>query len=393
MYSPAATRSSSRATSCTPTRTRASTSSSTRARTRTSFRRQGSASRTTQAPRRWATSPALVLVAAFACQSSPFTAGPSGNLIPDVVGVGPNATFAIASRAGLLGLGADGKVLGHIVKLPNGSIPSTPVLHPDGKRLFFIVSDTMAGTGFGSDVWSVNIDGTGLTPILEHEAANVFYASPTIAASGESMYVHRREAKDDDAHPGVYLEAVDTIERVDLTSGKRQTLIKDGAEPTIAPDGKTLVFVHMDRGQQAGLWSASVDDPKAGPFLKTGDRFWFLQAPRVSPMGNEITWSSAGRSSSRLIPPAISKPSGTSSGARVAHLDIPSELYVATMDGRSLRAITTTGDDVIPAWSHDGKKIAYIALATFYVVSAANGEVTVSRQGIGINYGDPIWLR
>ncbi|TMC25743.1 MAG: hypothetical protein E6J27_14555 [Chloroflexi bacterium] len=110
-------------------------------------------------------------------------------------------------------------------------------------------------------------------------------------------------------------------------------------------------------------------------------------------MGNEITWSSAGRSSSRLIPPAISKPSGTSSGARVAHLDIPSELYVATMDGRSLRAITTTGDDVIPAWSHDGKKIAYIALATFYVVSAANGEVTVSRQGIGINYGDPIWLR
>jgi len=125
---------------------------------------------------------AVVLVAAFACQSSPFTAGPSGNLIPDVVGVGPNATFAIASRAGLLGLGADGKVLGHIVKLPNGGIPSTPVLHPDGKRLFFIVSDTMAGTGFGSDVWSVNIDGTGLTPILEHEATNVFYASPTIAA-------------------------------------------------------------------------------------------------------------------------------------------------------------------------------------------------------------------
>ena len=37
---------------------------------------------------------AVVLVAAFACQSSPFTAGPSGNLIPDVVGVGPNATFA-----------------------------------------------------------------------------------------------------------------------------------------------------------------------------------------------------------------------------------------------------------------------------------------------------------
>jgi Tol biopolymer transport system component len=335
---------------------------------------------------------ALLVVALFACQSSPFTAGPAGAVIPDAVGVGPNATFAIASRAGLLGLAADGKVLGHIVKVPAGGVPSTPVLHPDRKRLFFVVSETTAGTGFGSDVWSVNIDGTGLAPVLEHETANVFYASPTIAPAGDVMYIHRREAKDDEAHPGVYLEAIDTIEVLDLATGKHKTIIKDGAEPTIAPDGKTLVFVHMDRGQQAGLWATSTDDPKAAPFLKTGDRFWFLQAPRISPTGGEITWSSAGRSSSRAIPPAIAAPSHTS-GARLAHLDIPSELYIATMDGKSLRPITTTGDDVIPAWSRDGKQIAYIALATFFIVNAANGEVTVSRQGIGINYGDPIWLR
>src|SRR5439155_24688822 len=106
-------------------------------------------------------------VAAFGCLRSPSTTGPLGKLVPGGVGVGPNAAFAIASRAGLLGLGAAGKVLGHLVKLPNGGIRSRPVLHPDGKRLFFIVSDTMAGTGFGSDVWSVNVDGTGLTPILE----------------------------------------------------------------------------------------------------------------------------------------------------------------------------------------------------------------------------------
>ena len=335
---------------------------------------------------------ALIVVALCACQRNPFISGPAGDLIPDVTGVGPNSTFAVASTAGLLGIAADGKVLGRIARLPAGSVPSTPVLHPDRKRLFFVLSTTSAGTGFGSDIWSVNIDGTGLAPFLEHDADNVFYASPTIAASGDVLYVHRREAKDDEAHPGVYLEAVDSIERVDIASGARKTLISDAAEPSIAPDGKTLVFVHMDRGQQAGLWSASLDDPKPAPFLKTGDRFWFLQAPRISPTGSELTWSSAGRSSTHYIAPA---PAGTrsSGGSRLAHLDIPSELYVGTMDGRSLRSITTTGDDVIPAWSADGKKIAYIALATFYVVSAANGEVQVNRQGIGINYGDPAWLR
>jgi hypothetical protein len=330
---------------------------------------------------------ATVLVA---CQQSPFSSGPAGDMIPSTVGVGSTATLAVASRAGLLGLASDGKVLGKIVALPHDSVPSTPVLHPDRKRIFFILSSTTPGTGFGSDVWSVKIDGSGLAPVVERDVANVFYASPTIAPTGDVMYVHRRAAKEDDAHPGVYLEAIDSIERIDLATGARRTLIKDAAEPSIAPDGKTLVFVHMDRGQQAGLWSTSIDDPQGAPFLRTGDRFWFLQAPRISPTGTEIAWSSAGRSS--RLPMPGPQPGGTS-GSKLAHLEIPSDLYVGSMDGKSLRSIATTGDDVIPAWSMDGKKIAYIALATFYVVSAANSEVLVSREGMGINYGDPIWLK
>ena len=46
-------------------------------------------------------------------------------------------------------------------------------------------------------------------------------------------------------------------------------------------DGKTLVYVRIDRGQQAGLYTIGTDGSKPQPLLKTGDRFWWLQAPRV----------------------------------------------------------------------------------------------------------------
>ena len=85
-----------------------------------------------------------------------------------------------------------------------------------------------------------------------------------------------------------------------------------------------------------------------------------------------------------------SPPSGN--GGRLAHLDIPSELYVAPLDGTSLRSITTTMDDVVPAWSSDSTKIAFVAMGTFYVVSVQDAAVLVKAQTAAFNYGDPVFL-
>lgn len=330
---------------------------------------------------------ALLAVTVAGCQVGPL-GGPQ-RAIPNETGVGPRATFVVATLAGLLGLDAQGRPLGRIVDLPPGAVPSGSALHPDGKTIFFALSQTRERVGFGSEIYSVEIDGSALRPVVTRDQPNVFYASPSFGAAGD-LYVHRRAAKDDPGHPGVYLEVTDAIERIDLRTGERRRILDDGAEPAAGSAGR-MVFVRLDRGQPVGLWTASTDGSSAEPLLKTGDRFWYLQAPRISPNGRELAWSSAGRSDpSSAIPGTLAH---TSAGGKLAHLDIPSELYVAPLDGTSLRSIAVTRDDVVPAWSPDGARIAYIALATFYIVSARDGEVILHTEGIGFSYGDLIWVR
>jgi Tol biopolymer transport system component len=336
----------------------------------------------------------LAALAAFAlilaaCQASRPIGGGTQGAVPSDVGVGPRSTFVVATPAGLLGLDASGRPLGRIVDLPQGAVPSGVSLGPDGNTLFFALSETRSGVGFGSDIYRVNVDGSDLRVLIAREGANVFYASPSADASG-GLYVHRRMAKDDPTNPGVYLGTTDAIERLDLASGVRRKVLDDGAEPNFVPGGKALIFVHLDRGQQAGIWTARADGTGAAPLLKTGDSFWWLQSPRLSPNGNQLTWSSAGRANPKSASPSVVARGGT--GNRLAHLDIPSELYVAPLDGTSLKSIALTRDDVVPAWSADSTKIAYIALSTFYVVAAADGEVITHTEGIGFNYGDLVWL-
>ena len=305
---------------------------------------------------------------------------------PASPGVGLRASFVLANPAGLIALDSGGHSIGRIVDLPAQSAPATPVLHPSGKSIVFALTGQPDRTrGFGSDLYTVNLDGTGYKPLVEHESDNVFYASPRFDRTGNLLYFHRRAAL---IQAGAYVGNEDSLERLDLRTGERKRLLKDGAEPAISPAGDRLVYTHLTQGYPDAIWTADIDGSNARPYFKTKDTWWYLQTPRFAPSGCEIVFSAAGHAVAAA--PLPMKSVGTSG---VAHLSVPSFLYTAPCDGASVKEVVQTMDDVVPAWSPDGTQIAYVGTGAFFVFTLASGNIRTLAQGQDFFFGDLLWLK
>jgi Tol biopolymer transport system component len=155
------------------------------------------------------------------------------------------------------------------------------------------------------------------------------------------------------------------------------------------------VYIHLKDSQIATLWRADVDGSNAGPLFKTKDAFWYLQAPRFTPKGCDIVFSGAGHTTSETDGGGVTARSRAtgSAGGRLAHLNIPSELFLVPCDGSSLKSVGQTGDDVVPAWSPDGTRIAYVGSGGFFVLDV-NGQTTRTiAQGQDFFFGDLVWVK
>jgi len=331
---------------------------------------------------------AVLITAACASGTPTRTTQPQGGLggTTGATGVGLKATWVLANPSGLLGLDEKGQVIGAIVNLPPQSAPATPALAPSGKAIVFALTpQTDPKTGFGSDLYEVNLDGSNLHPLLQHEADNVFYSTPRLDPTGNVLYFQRTAGI---IEGGQYVRNDYSIERMDLRTGERKRLLTDGADPSISPAGDRIIYTHLSQGYPDALWTADIDGSNARPFFKTKDTWWYLQTPRFGPSGCEIVFSAAGHAVA-VAPPLIR--SGGKAG--FAHLTIPSFLYLAPCDGTSVKEIVQTMDDVVPAWSPDGSQVAYVGTGAFFVFTLANGNLRTLAQGQDFFFGDLLWLK
>jgi Tol biopolymer transport system component len=298
---------------------------------------------------------------------------------PSGAGACATATFILANPAGLLCLDDAARILGRVVALPPTSAPALPSLSPDRKQLLFaLTSAPDPKTGFGTDIYAVNLDGTDMHPVVPHESENVFYDTPRYDPTGTFLYFHRNAAI---VKNGVYVGNESTIERINLKTGERIRVLSDAADPSISYDGKLIAFIHLKDGQNDNVWIANSDGSNAHVLFK--DTWFYVQAPRFSPVSNTLVFCAAGHKAAIMDGPL----------PRNAHLGIPSEIFLVNADGTGLRSLAQTGDDTFPAWSVDGSSLAYVSTGAFFQLSMKDFAIKTLASGDNFFFGDITWLK
>jgi Tol biopolymer transport system component len=122
--------------------------------------------------------------------------------------------------------------------------------------------------------------------------------------------------------------------------------------------------------------------------------FFQLGTARFSPDGARIAFAAAG-GPPRPAPTRSEAPrprirSWWAVRAASAH-GPPMDVWLINADGSGLRALTALGeDDTVPAWSADGRWIAFTGAAGLYLVEMATGTVRLMvEDGAG---GGLTWL-
>jgi TolB protein len=160
----------------------------------------------------------------------------------------------------------------------------------------------------------------------------------------------------------IYLMNADGSDAKSLTNSKSFNTF-----PTWSPDGKTIAFCRYDEGQLPSIWTMDADGKNPKQLTKEHDR-----GPVWSPNGKKIAFC--------------------------RHVDGNPEIFVMDADGSNQTNLTkNSAFDADATWSPDSKQIAFTSDRSgegfkIYVMDA-NGENVkeVTKTGNRLGYSYPAW--
>jgi Tol biopolymer transport system component len=316
---------------------------------------------------------------------------------------------AIVAGAALLAtpaLGIGDRLLSLIQGKPTPLDVQAPAWSPDGRTIVFV--SWRDGNG---EVYAMDADGSGPRNLTQQPAKDV---RPAWSPDGRSIaFVSRR---DFDRQSEIYVMDADG-------SGKRN-LTRDRARddfPTWSPDGRRIAFLRATHGYRVpGLGRTRYDGYHLYVVNADGSGLRNL-TPNQRPAYTyvQLVWSPNGRtiyfgrylvstdgSGARRLPYVPLTAVWSPDGRRIAYVrrvrTRPSgpdygnrEIYVMNADGSGQRRLThSAAYDAEPAWSPDGRKIAFRSgrdgNREIYVMNAdGNGKRNLTRNPA--RDGSPSW--
>lgn len=372
----------------------------------------------------------LLALAAFACQSSSPTPAASFPTAPPAPTLGALPTraplsvvqptpqgglnvsglFAFVSNDGNLKMQdvKTGAVSVLVPTAPKG-YPQYPAFSPDGQRVAYVYNSFDAQGNVHSELHIINSDKSGDKALVSIADPTTALAFPAWSPDGKQVYVTK-------IYPVPPSDQKAEIDRIPASGGQLATVIADGYESHLSPDGAKILFQRVDfTTYNAGLWMANSDGTIAKQLVATG-AFSAVYGARFSPDASVIVFAASGPP--RLALPGwqgnagsgdrmLAQGSGAIAGAtqgdgcyfsllgaclvgRAEAHGLPWDLWLVDPQGTKFQRLTQIGaDSPVPVWSTDGKYIAFFEATGIYLMDSA-GKAIYRMSDYG-GYGGFDW--
>jgi hypothetical protein len=248
----------------------------------------------------------------------------------------------------------------------------------------------------GGALYAVRGDGTRETRLLTIAGSDIWGAS--VSPNGKRIAFRINEGENPASD--IAVANIDgTQERRITRSGRHDT------QPAWSPDGKRLAFISIPAGTSGDYLLQTIDPNGAGP--KTiASGVTEMRLPVWSPDGTSIAYqtrnglhqqiaviSAAGGAVTWLPATAGAAEPAWSSTNAIAFSTPDGMIAVTGPAGTSARAVVRNG--TMPAWSADGKRIAYIREAggdtQVFVTDLGSGRTVNVSQLAGLDASHPSW--
>lgn len=166
--------------------------------------------------------------------------------------------------------------------------------------------------------------------------------------------------------------------------GRPRLLAPRAADPAWSPDGRRLAYVAPGLGGAADLFVVDADGTNRGRLTWTdgvdeSSPSWSPDGKRlVIERGGEIVTLRADGAGERALAAGM-QPTWSPGGHRIVFSD-GDDLYIASVKGGApRRLVSTPGFETAPAWSPDGRLIAFVSeelTPDLYVVVVRTGAIT-----------------
>lgn len=155
-----------------------------------------------------------------------------------------------------------------------------PVLSPDGKKIYFNSKKDFAG----GEVFSMNIDGSGVTKIISNNITGSALRDPFLFQNGQKIVYCMELDSFANRHGEIFT--------ADINGGNRVSLINYPAEgncyhPCVNPANTTIVYSNLFGGKTE-LYAMNIDGSNKRALTSTGSPVKFH--PQFSPDGTKIVF-------------------------------------------------------------------------------------------------------